>query len=330
MAELVRWSRDSLWPNYQLPTGLALANVSTAMVTQDYEAVLLAARDPIASGGGGLPPFGKYGIRHSPPAATAAERILLPKADGAKLEDVSLWYIPDHLPRTWIVHEVEVLPPLERNDPQSIHERTREVFWPQGPQEEKGSGFGVQGSGFGVQGSEFGNSPRPLAVDGGRPNSSPRPLAGEGPGVRVAGSKTPSDNQPRDLRRTAVIETASPAESFQNAPGDPANSETCQIVRYESLQVEIQAELKHPGLVILCDQFYPGWTLDVTTPGEPTYRAPILRTNRVMRGVWLQPGSHRLVYRYRPASFLVGATISILASLGLVALAAMRRVRCAQ
>ena len=40
------------------------------------------------------------------------------------------------------------------------------------------------------------------------------------------------------------------------------------------------------GEQALADQFYPGWTLEVETDGRAARTMPILRTNRVMRGVW--------------------------------------------
>ena len=42
---------------------------------------------------------------------------------------------------------------------------------------------------------------------------------------------------------------------------------------------ELVATLERPGLVILADAYYPGWTL--TVDGQ---LAPIYRTNRLMRG----------------------------------------------
>ncbi len=132
--------------------------------------------------------------------------------------------------------------------------------------------------------------------------------------------------QPGALRNVAVVE-AQPAEGVPGAlpagdalpqpPEGPAHkaapAERCRIVRYEPSRVEIDAQLERPGLVVLADQFYPGWTLEVATGGSPPRRWPILRTNRVMRGAWLPAGQHRLVYRYRPAAFLAGAAVSGLA-----------------
>jgi len=98
------------------------------------------------------------------------------------------------------------------------------------------------------------------------------------------------------------------------------------VVRYGPSCVEIEAELRRPGLVVLCDQFYPGWRLEVDTPGERTREVPILRVSRAMRGAWLGAGRHRLVYRYRPASFLWGAWLSGIGWIALAAVAAAMRV----
>lgn len=94
--------------------------------------------------------------------------------------------------------------------------------------------------------------------------------------------------------------------------------EHCRIIRYEPTEVEITARLTRPGLVILRDQFYPGWHLEVETAGEGRREVPILLVDRVMRGASLPAGEHRLIYRYRPASVFWGAVVSGLGWLGLV------------
>jgi hypothetical protein len=93
--------------------------------------------------------------------------------------------------------------------------------------------------------------------------------------------------------------------------------ESCRVTRYEPSLVEIAARLGSPGLVILRDQFYPGWRLEVETAGQGWCEVPIVRTDQVMRGAWLPAGEHRLVYRYRPKSILWGAMLSGFAWIGL-------------
>src|SRR5262249_42718416 len=96
--------------------------------------------------------------------------------------------------------------------------------------------------------------------------------------------------------------------------------ESVTVSRYGPQRVELVAELKRPGLVVLADAFDPGWSL--TIDGAP---APILRTNRLMRGAAGRAGKHTLGYTYSPTSFWIGAAISIAALLALLALAFQTR-----
>jgi len=90
--------------------------------------------------------------------------------------------------------------------------------------------------------------------------------------------------------------------------------------------VEIDAELPQPGLLVLSDLFYPGWTATVSTDGGPPAVVPIFRTNRIMRGVALPGGKHRIIFVYRPPLFYAGAAISVLAWIA-AGLALVRRRR---
>jgi hypothetical protein len=127
----------------------------------------------------------------------------------------------------------------------------------------------------------------------------------------------------RDLRRSAVVETTEPRDAWQTPrsvlekpPGND-DAETCRVVDVNPQRVEIEAELTRPGLVVLGDQYDPGWQAEVRTEGQASRPAIIVRTDRVLRGVWLPPGRHRLIYAYRPAMFYLGAAVSLLACLAL-------------
>ncbi|NLY02065.1 MAG: YfhO family protein [Rhodopirellula sp.] len=151
--------------------------------------------------------------------------------------------------------------------------------------------------------------------------------------------------KPRDLRHGAVLEIVSdngrwPSATWDVAPGcgeawpsakvQETVNERCEVLLHSPSRVEILARLERPGLVVLCDQFYPGWKLHVATDGGPATDAAILRTNRFMRGVWLGAGKHRLTFIYRPASFLWGAMLSIAASAALVTGGIIRRLVAAR
>ena len=119
-----------------------------------------------------------------------------------------------------------------------------------------------------------------------------------------------------DLRAIAFVETDQPrtlAGTSSRTGVSPGESVT--ITRSEPQHVELAAELKRPGLVILADAYDPGWSL--TIDGAP---APIFRTNRLMRGAAVKAGRHTLAYTYNPASFRIGAGLSIVGLLALIAL----------
>ena len=122
---------------------------------------------------------------------------------------------------------------------------------------------------------------------------------------------------PRDFRQIAVVEHDGELQWWPAAAYSPAAAEECQIVHYEPQRVEIEVGLARPGLVVLADQYYPGWELTVELDGGEPLPAPILRTDRVLRGAWLPPGRHRLIYRYCPPSFPWAAAASAVGWLAL-------------
>jgi len=82
--------------------------------------------------------------------------------------------------------------------------------------------------------------------------------------------------------------------------------ERCQIATYEINRVVIEASLQYPGYLILSDTFYPGWVAYVDGA-----KKEIVRANYVLRAVALDEGEQRIEFVFRPASFLIGAAISV-------------------
>ena len=64
------------------------------------------------------------------------------------------------------------------------------------------------------------------------------------------------------------------------------------------------------GLVVLADQFYPGWCLEVSRAGEGARRVPIQRIHGVMRAAELPAGRHRLTFLFRPWLVYLGVVMS--------------------
>jgi hypothetical protein len=64
---------------------------------------------------------------------------------------------------------------------------------------------------------------------------------------------------------------------------------------YEPKRIELAADVKVPSVLLLNDKFDPDWKLWVDD--KP---ATMLRANYIMRGVYLTPGKHDIVFKYQP------------------------------
>jgi hypothetical protein len=120
-----------------------------------------------------------------------------------------------------------------------------------------------------------------------------------------------------DPRRVAWVNNDVIAELGPFLSGRPPRISETVKVNYPSPQCAVlDVSLESPGLVVLADVYYPGWELTIN--GKP---APIYRVNHLMRGAAVSAGRSRLVYTYKPRSFLVGRVVSILGLAVLVILA---------
>jgi hypothetical protein len=119
-----------------------------------------------------------------------------------------------------------------------------------------------------------------------------------------------------DLRRTALL-SAEPRPALQDCPG----RDQVDLRLHAPNLVLIQARIPCRGLVVLTDNFYPGWS--ATVDGRAS---PILRVNGAVRGVLVEAGSHEIRMRYRPWSVGLGALMTLAATL-IVAAAALRSGR---
>lgn len=132
-----------------------------------------------------------------------------------------------------------------------------------------------------------------------------------------------------DPRRIVVLEgwvgpsgpaeTGSPSTTGVGAtPIAPPSSGAplpVEVVEYGGNRVVARASAPEGGFLVLADVFFPGW--GATVDGAVR---PVLRANALLRAVELTPGTHEVVFEYRPLSFRVGAFISSVAAAGLLLL----------
>lgn len=118
-----------------------------------------------------------------------------------------------------------------------------------------------------------------------------------------------------DGHATALFEGSTPA--LQSCNGN----DQAKVVKRTGNSVVIDAQAACRGMLVLADTFYPGWVATVDDRSAriwPAYNA--------LRGVIVGPGSHRVVFRYRPASAIVGGILSLLGVFGACFLALRDRL----
>jgi hypothetical protein len=99
-----------------------------------------------------------------------------------------------------------------------------------------------------------------------------------------------------DPRRNAVVETTAPL-----ALGGTALRGTAAVTTYAPERVEVRTEANAAALLVLADNWYPGW--QATVDGRA---APIYRTNHTFRGVVVPAGRHSVVFTFDPAGVKEG------------------------
>ncbi len=111
-----------------------------------------------------------------------------------------------------------------------------------------------------------------------------------------------------DLKQTAIVENL-PVELANSINKNDrrvySNVESVTLISSGELDVEVN--MKAPGLLVVTDQYYPGWEAIVN--GK---QVPIYAVDGIFRGIFLDEGNHMIKFKYRPLSFLIGGMISII------------------
>lgn len=131
-------------------------------------------------------------------------------------------------------------------------------------------------------------------------------------------TKEASKRRTRSFSKEAVVETTSAevrdlVEKLKGDSSENSPSDKCEIVDYQTDKLQITAELDSPGLLILSEAYDPNWVATLVTEGASSapVSVPVLRTNRVVRGLLLPAGKHTIQMQYAPSSFIRGAVISL-------------------
>lgn len=119
-----------------------------------------------------------------------------------------------------------------------------------------------------------------------------------------------------DPARTVVLESAPSPEPDPKGRGGSA-----RVAAEESDSLELEAELGSPAILVLADSYAAGWRAD-PLEGSIQRSYQVLPADHALRAIPLSAGRHRLLLRYEPASWKLGAGISLGSLAALAALAA--------
>lgn len=116
-----------------------------------------------------------------------------------------------------------------------------------------------------------------------------------------------------DPWQTVLVTGELPAPRPASATNQAAGS--VEFKSYAPKLVELEADAMSTCVLLLNDKFDPNW--EVRVDGRP---AALLRCNFLMRGVYLEPGKHRIQFRFEPpATSLYVSLAAIAVALGLCA-----------
>jgi hypothetical protein len=93
-----------------------------------------------------------------------------------------------------------------------------------------------------------------------------------------------------DPERTVLVANPSVPNSQAST-----NSGTVDFTSYAPKRIVLQARAASPSVLLLNDKYDPNWKVSVD--GKPE---TLLRCNYLMRGVYLQPGTHTVEFRFEP------------------------------
>jgi hypothetical protein len=108
-----------------------------------------------------------------------------------------------------------------------------------------------------------------------------------------------------DLTKTALLEKTPGISHDFNNNGDI--SEVRRIFEGDS-RFDFVVKTSKGKLLILSDTFYPGWHAYIDEKEVKIYQA-----DYIFRAVEIPPGEHKVEFIYAPASFKIGATMSLIA-----------------
>lgn len=155
--------------------------------------------------------------------------------------------------------------------------------------------------------SEIPGWSKPARVGAAYVSRNPDPL----PRARIAGRPVYADDEDEAVALLENVDALGPDRPIVEDPDRPlpADAEvtgTAEIVDELPERLVIRTEADGDAYLILADTYDPGWS--ATVDGDP---APVRPAYVNFRAVPVPAGRHEVVFRYTPAGFRIGLTVSV-------------------
>ncbi|MFZ5874879.1 MAG: YfhO family protein [Nitrospirota bacterium] len=109
-----------------------------------------------------------------------------------------------------------------------------------------------------------------------------------------------------DPARTVLVEVPLVGLDEQTENSIPGYLTPLVISRPNTDEIVIEAALPKPALVVVSEQFFPGWNARVD--GVPT---ALVKVNAALMGAVVPAGNHRLTLQFMPKSVIMGLIVSV-------------------
>lgn len=94
---------------------------------------------------------------------------------------------------------------------------------------------------------------------------------------------------------------------------EPLEGESAEIMRYEPERIDIRVSLVCPGMILLAEQYFPGWQARVSGTDGVFRSVPVRRAASALRAVDLPAGTSTVVMEYRPIPLRIGIAVTLAA-----------------
>lgn len=108
-----------------------------------------------------------------------------------------------------------------------------------------------------------------------------------------------------NLVHRPLIEKLKDRPNFQPSFTDQEDHDECEILQDRPEHITVAVKVDRPSFLILRDQFYPGWRVQLDS-----VRVPIYRANAFTRAVLIPAGAHAVEFNYQPDSLKYGLRIA--------------------